>query len=242
MSLTEIIDSSTVDESFFNKLGHEFYVKFIHDYNIGSCLMACSLIKDFVEKGKHDKALDMIDNLMCILSDTSKKVDDIKELVRGIHKKEKVDLNFNDYFQKNWGRLVGYDRASKCDLTLKLSKNDFSINISTSDINTIISNLLINSFDAMSDHDKKLTIETRIIKDQGELIINDNGSGISFAKNGNVPLTCFAPGKTTKVNGTGYGMISVIEKIEENGWKIQINNIQGNGCTYKLSFPIKNIL
>ncbi len=237
-TLSKKLCEKFTDENFFNMLGHNFYENFIHDYNVDEGIMLSQLIKEALAEEDYNEVDELLNSLLATQVADSKKVHSIKDSIRSIQQKEKKNIYLNEYISCNWRLLVGFNKTNGSEIILKFDKDDILISIAHLDINTILRNLLSNSFDATDATNRKITIETFKSRNKGKMIISDNGQGISFSKNGIVPHNHFLPGLTTKKTGTGYGMISVIKKVKDNNWKIQIQNMIGEGCKYILTFPI----
>lgn len=95
-------------------------------------------------------------------------------------------------------------------------------------------NLVKNAIEAM-DHGGKLIIAHRMIGDQVEISISDNGCGISKKDRERI----FSPFFTTKRQGTGLGLNISKNIIEDHeGGSITLKSEEGKGTTFKVTLPV----
>jgi signal transduction histidine kinase len=101
---------------------------------------------------------------------------------------------------------------------------------------SVISNLVINSLDAMPDGGL-LRISTRRASGPERVIIEvrDNGSGI---KKEHLPLI-FDPFFTTKETGkgTGLGLSITLSIVERHGGTIRVSSEEGAGTSFVIELP-----
>jgi signal transduction histidine kinase len=101
-------------------------------------------------------------------------------------------------------------------------------------IEEVFENLLLNSLEAMSDKNGKLTVEAEALKGESVVKITDNGCGMSesFIKN-----SLFHPFKTTKKNGIGLGLYTCREVIQASAGRIEVESAEGIGTTFRIVLP-----
>lgn len=95
-------------------------------------------------------------------------------------------------------------------------------------------NLLKNSMDAM-EHGGVLSVWTRLIGEQVEITVNDEGCGIPEEDKEKV----FSPFFTTKKDGTGLGLCiskRIIEEHEDSS--LSMKSTEGKGTSFKISLPV----
>ncbi len=141
----------------------------------------------------------------------------------------------------------------ECSICLKQKNCDTRIQIESIDLHQILTNLAINSRDAMKERGGVITFSvTKVINvnthcvacvapiegDFVELCVSDNGSGIDPQIIGRL----FDPFFTTKPQGegTGLGLSAVSGLVHKAGGHILINSNQSelnHGTTFRLLFP-----
>ena len=101
-------------------------------------------------------------------------------------------------------------------------------------------NLILNARDALQDQmgDRRIEITTRIgeTHDQIQILIHDNGKGISAAETAHI----FEPFYTTKEpgKGTGLGLATCHRIIEQHGGEINVVSLPDQGTTFIVRLPI----
>jgi len=94
-------------------------------------------------------------------------------------------------------------------------------------------NLLLNSIQAIKDKGI-IEIEKQIMNDEVEIIIKDNGEGISEKNLPNI----FKPFFTTKPKGTGLGLSLSKQIIEQHKGKIWAESQIGKGTSFHILLPL----
>ncbi len=234
---TKICDKFAREKPFI-EIGHDFYDNFIHNYNIDEAIMACGLIEDCISIGNPDKAVQLLSNLSNMLEKDSIQVHSVKDQIRNNLKEEIEIVDINNYLINAYSLITGLGTISEKNINLDLSPFPLPINIVISDLVIIISNVINNCLEATIVEERIISITTRFIKGKVVISVMDNGSGILFLNDGKVNLDIFTPGLTTKPNGTGCGMIVLIDKVKKNNGIIKIYNKKNVGCRVNISFPI----
>lgn len=87
--------------------------------------------------------------------------------------------------------------------------------------------------------DKRITIKTTSLADKVEIRLSDNGPGIPQGIIGKI----FDPFFTTKDpdKGTGLGLSMVDSFIRGFGGTIRVESAEGNGTTFIITLPAKDI-
>ncbi|SEU29264.1 ATP-binding protein [Paenibacillus sp. NFR01] len=108
------------------------------------------------------------------------------------------------------------------------------LRLNVREIKQMILNLARNAMEAMGPKGV-LTMVTRTIGGNVELIIKDTGSGIpeDMLKN------MFVPFFTTKDQGTGLGLPLCLSIAERHQGKIHVDSAMGQGTTITVSFPVE---
>jgi len=131
------------------------------------------------------------------------------------------------------------------DLKLSLEPNLPLVPIILDEINQVILNMIVNSAHAIeekmkSDPDLKgvINISTKSADNHIEIVVNDNGCGISKEKVGRV----FDPFFTTKEVGKGTGQGLAIAHniiVTKHSGKISVSSIERKGTTMIIKLPIE---
>lgn len=116
-------------------------------------------------------------------------------------------------------------------ITINLPKNDAKVNVDRQQFEVVISNLLLNSIQAI---ENKGTIDIRINENKNQVIteIQDSGEGISSENIDKI----FEPLFTTKQTGTGLGLASCKNIVEKHGGQIEVNT---NPTVFSIILPKK---
>jgi signal transduction histidine kinase len=133
-----------------------------------------------------------------------------------------------------------FNVSSKTDLDPSVGK----IDIVPQDIGRVMLNLLNNAFYAVIDkkrtspngYDPTVKLSTRMNEGHAEIIIEDNGNGISQKNLDRI----FQPFFTTKPSGqgTGLGLSLSYDIIKAHGGKIKVASIEGEGSKFIVSLPV----
>jgi signal transduction histidine kinase len=120
-----------------------------------------------------------------------------------------------------------------------------NINVVAQDIGRVILNLINNAFYAVSEKAKQtegkyeptVTISTRTDKEKVEIVVKDNGVGISEA----IREKIFQPFFTTKPTGQGTGLgLSLSYEIitKGHGGELKVDTKEGEGCEFIIQLPV----
>jgi PAS domain S-box-containing protein len=117
-----------------------------------------------------------------------------------------------------------------------LSSNLPPIKADVSQMQQVLTNLVINSIQAMPEGGK-LRIETSVDKNNFYFVVQDSGQGMSEKTIQQI----FLPFFTTKdVNhGTGLGLSVVHGIVKSHGGNIKVNSRPGKGSKFLITFPMK---
>ncbi|MFB3887529.1 MAG: ATP-binding protein [Thermodesulfobacteriota bacterium] len=107
---------------------------------------------------------------------------------------------------------------------------------SVGEVQQILTNLITNAFQAMSEKGGTLTLSTRSYKDTVEIKVSDNGMGIPQKNLKKI----FDPFFTTKKvgEGTGLGLNIVYRIVTKYEGTIEVESKEGVGTTFTIRFPI----
>jgi len=101
----------------------------------------------------------------------------------------------------------------------------------------VVANLVRNGIEAMEGKSGVLRVRTELRPDSDEvaLVVSDEGRGIGADEMEKI----FEPYFTTKIKGTGLGLIISKQIVEEHGGRILIRSDVGCGTTVEVLFPLR---
>jgi PAS domain S-box-containing protein len=157
-------------------------------------------------------------------------------------------INFNtiiNNLKRMLVRIIGED----IEFTVTVQEDLWKIKADPSQMEQIVLNMVVNARDAMPEGGK-LTLKTKnVILDSEvkndlfgivegpciELTVSDTGTGISE----DVKTFMFEPFFTTKKEGegTGLGLATVFQILQNCGGKVEVESSVGNGSTFKIYIP-----
>jgi len=116
-------------------------------------------------------------------------------------------------------------------------QTDIQIKIDKNRLSQILTNLVINSIDAMNG-EGMLELRTDIVKKREvcycRISVKDSGKGISSEESQHI----FTPYFTTKESGTGLGLPIVERIITDHGGAIWFDSADGIGTTFYIDLPL----
>lgn len=150
---------------------------------------------------------------------------------------------------RNSTRMLKGFIGENIELSWRPSESPLKINMDPSQLGQILTNLMLNSRDAIDDNGK-ITIETKAVffdeniceqnpdLDIGEYVclsVTDDGCGM----NERVREHLFEPFFTTKDvgEGSGLGLATVYGIVRQNNGSIRVYSEEGYGTTIKIYFP-----
>jgi nitrogen fixation/metabolism regulation signal transduction histidine kinase len=99
----------------------------------------------------------------------------------------------------------------------------------------VIHNLLQNAQDALGDvPHPSIVIQSAVAGDMVTFSVTDNGSGFPE----HLIKRAFEPYVTTKVKGTGLGLVIVKKIVEEHGGAVTIGNVEPRGARVLIALPV----
>ena len=99
----------------------------------------------------------------------------------------------------------------------------------------VITNLIINSLEAVPKQGGQLRIQTGQINSWGVLSVSDNGCGMTPEF---LNRSLFRPFQTTKKAGLGIGMFQSKMIIEAHGGRVEVESEPNVGTTFRVLLPI----
>ena len=168
--------------------------------------------------------------------------------------KQEVDINAmaDEYLRLSFHGLRAKDKSFNSDFKLDLAENLPKISAVPQDLGRVFLNLCNNAFYACNERAKKnvengnaesykpmVTISTKKVDDNIEIIVKDNGSGISEENLEKI----FQPFFTTKPTGKGTGLgLSLAYDIitKGHGGVLAVSSEEGVGTAFSITLPFKN--
>jgi signal transduction histidine kinase len=159
-------------------------------------------------------------------------------------KKEATYINIlcDEYLRLAYHGLRAKDKTFNATFKTDFDESIEKINIIQQDIGRVILNLINNAFYAVSEK-KKLQLENyeplvfiNTKKENGNVVISDNGTGISQK----VLDKIFQPFFTTKPTGqgTGLGLSLSYDIIKAHGGDIRVETKEGEGSHFIITLPL----
>lgn len=162
-------------------------------------------------------------------------------------KRERTNLNFNEYFEKFRSTWIKALLQRNIELSIKGESTNCRIQAFEVDMDSIFNNLLSNSMNALKGYnkDKKIvSIDWKKVDENIEIVFSDNGKGLDskYVENPDEIFNLNESSKKDKtgtVIGTGLGLYIVRSIIEEyNNSTISIIGVE-NGLSLKITFKTR---
>jgi signal transduction histidine kinase len=227
-------------------------LNFVNNFSDVSTELVSEMM-DAISKGDNDETLaignDLIENLAKI-SHHGRRADNI---VKGMlqhsrassGKKELTDINAlaDEYLRLSYHGLRAKDIAFNANFTTHFDETIDKIEVTPQDIGRVLLNLYNNAFYAVSEKKTQLNgafeptvmVSTRIINDNIEIAVKDNGFGIPQKAVDKI----FQPFFTTKPTGqgTGLGLSLSYDIIKAHGGGIKVETKEGEGAEFIIRLP-----
>lgn len=176
------------------------------------------------------------------INDSISGVDRIRKIIQDMKRlsssggSDKKTCNIND----NINSVVNIATSRiKGDIELKVLLIDLpDIYCNSSQISQVVTNILVNSIQALGDSSGRITLSESIVGEHIVVDICDNGPGMEKE----VADRVFEPFFTTKDQDEGTGMgLSLCYKLisEHDGW-IDLETSPGNGACFKIYLPLNH--
>ena len=162
--------------------------------------------------------------------------------------KQPTDINMlaDEYLRLAYHGMQAKDKSFNAHLETRYDQTLSKINVIPQEIGRVLLNLITNAFQVM--HEKKndngtsyvptLLLSTQSLKDQIQIKIADNGSGIPD----DIMDKIFQPFFTTKPTGegTGLGLSLSYDIIKTHGGELKVESKQNQGAEFTILLPIKS--
>jgi signal transduction histidine kinase len=131
---------------------------------------------------------------------------------------------------------LALDIFNKKFIVYKTKEKELFANLDKTQLIRIVTNLVKNALQASENEENPMiNVEVLSIKNNIEIIVSDNGRGISDE----VKDLIFEPKFTTKTSGMGLGLPMIKNIIEAYGGKITFTSKQGEGTEFIVILPKK---
>ncbi len=211
-------------------------------------------VSESIENGKSEG----IKNMLRDIKDNSEKINHhgkrADAIVKGMlqhsrsssGKKEPTDINAlaEEYLKLAYHGLRAKDKSFNATIKTDFDSNVGIVNIIPQDIGRVILNLITNAFYAVTEKKKlqpdgyepTVSVSSKKINDTIELIVKDNGNGISP----NIINKVFQPFFTTKPTGqgTGLGLSLAYDIVKTHGGELKIETEEGEGAIFTMKLNI----
>ena len=149
---------------------------------------------------------------------------------------KKRDLNLQPVAIDQWlGEVLDEQRLPDgVSLVRELDAGNAQVGIDADRFRRVIINLIENAAQAMQEQDRERTIRVSTAAAGGaEVIISDSGPGIAPE----VLPRVFEPLFSTKSFGTGLGLPTVKQIVEQHGGTVEMTSQVGVGTTVRIKLP-----
>ncbi len=226
--------------------------------------LSVDLIKDLkeeIEKTEQDK--EYISELFEDLSQNQEKINHhgkrASSIVKGMLEHSRAstgeraltDINAlcDEYLRLSYHGMRAKDKSFNADYKTDFDENLPKINVVSQDIGRVLLNLINNAFYAVHQrkqlfNDKNYTpsvsITTKQLGNTVEIVVKDNGLGMSEATKAKI----FQPFFTTKPTGQGTGLgLSLAYDIvtKGHGGTLKVESVEGEGATFAVQLPFSTI-
>lgn len=122
-------------------------------------------------------------------------------------------------------------------IELDLEPDGIAVEVDLVQIEQVLLNLVQNALDALQEipsSARHLTLRTRLIGDEAEVVVQDSGPGIEPER----MLSLFEPFFTTKASGMGMGLPISQTIIENHGGRIRAESVPRGGTVFFVWLPV----
>jgi signal transduction histidine kinase len=164
----------------------------------------------------------------------------------GSGQKEITDINVlaDEYLRLAYHGLKAKDKTFHAKLQTEFDPSIGKMPVVPQDMGRVLLNLYNNAFYAVSEKNKQVPegyeptvdVATKLIRDQWEIRIKDNGNGIPPK----VVDKIFQPFFTTKPpgQGTGLGLSMSYDIIRAHGGSLTVHTDEGKGAEFVIRVPV----
>lgn len=196
-------------------------------------LMSLEIVKQNKDSG--------VDYIESGIERLNSKIKNIMTIAKYSQIDEKIELNINDILD-SVVEIFSINKDYKSIRVEKDFKDQLIFRANASEISQVFENIIKNAYEALElKDDGKIDIKSFLSDNNVIITIKDNGPGISKCIENDCKKNCqdcdvFREGRTTKKEGTGFGMVSVLKTLNKYNGKIQINTSK-KGTEIKITLP-----
>ena len=221
----------------FSEINTELITEMEEEIDKGNLEDAKKIARDILENqlkiNQHGKRADSIVKGMLQHSRSSSGV------------KELADINklADEFLRLAYHGLRAKDKSFNASLKTDFDSKLGKIKVVPEEIGRVILNLLNNAFYAVTERKKQkkegydpvVSISTKLVGDQVEIQVSDNGNGIPQK----VMDKIFQPFFTTKPagQGTGLGLSMSYDIIKAHGGELKVETMEGEGTEFTIILP-----
>jgi putative PEP-CTERM system histidine kinase len=130
--------------------------------------------------------------------------------------------------------MTAESQRSKHSIVTRLPQTLPALAVAAS-VEEVLENLILNAFEAMTEHGGTLTIEAgQTTNGLPTFAVSDTGRGMSRQF---IDTRLFRPFATTKRTGIGLGLYTCREVIKASGGSIDVESVEGAGTTFRVVLP-----
>jgi signal transduction histidine kinase len=147
---------------------------------------------------------------------------------------QKEHQNLNVAVRQGLQLVAKHAKQHQAELRIRLTEDLPAIDLNVTELEQVIVNLVQNAIESGGDG-VTIGVETRLRKGRVELVVSDDGPGMSE----DVLHHIFDPFFTTRREhgGTGLGLSLVFTIVREHGGEIDVRSAPGKGTTFRIEFP-----
>ena len=200
---------------------------------LNSIAMTTQYLSDTIESEPDSDAQECLDVIAQQVGELNRIVEEFLQLTRPMEMNWKlVDLNafLSDVVRSFASSL----EIAKVKLICNYSRDMLYISIDRDKIRQAISNIIINSIQAMPDGGElRITTSRSTLQKAAIIEISDTGMGVSQENLNRL----FEPYFTTKSDGTGLGLTITYRMIEAHNGEIKVESKKGQGTSFSIILP-----
>ena len=176
-----------------------------------------------------------------ILSRNSKRIEDlINELLSTSRPAQLVEQKLPLQNIIDQSISAAFDRITlkKIKLEIKYPEGEIMVLGDEEKLKIALLNIIINAVEAMDKEDSQLLVQLTLLNNQPQIIIQDNGCGITEENLSRL----FEPYFTAKRNGMGLGLATTLNILQSHKADVEVLSKPGLGTTFQITFknsPLK---